>query len=293
MGAMTTLRASDAPDPEGDRRFAEAPFPLLQPVGWRGERSRGGYATSGSRTIALGLVFGPLDGVDGTPRLEISVGSEFFEDLPDECAPATAAAIVGLEPDDEFSYEQATASTEAIQVEGEPIEFTIVSLGPLWVGRGRWNEHVVEIHAEHTEPRGVTLERVGLERAPVAQEPPIEDDAASKAVRLNLLVLRCADPDQTRRFYECLGVAFVNHQHGDGPVHYAHEGNPSIIELYPAGPDGPDTAGVGFEVEHIQAAWARLKEAGFAPGDIAQRPWGMSFVVRDADNRRVEIQASA
>ena len=49
------------PDPDGDRRFAERAFPLLEPIEWTGERHRGGYGTRepGSNTIALGLIFGP------------------------------------------------------------------------------------------------------------------------------------------------------------------------------------------------------------------------------------------
>jgi lactoylglutathione lyase len=112
-----------------------------------------------------------------------------------------------------------------------------------------------------------------------------------RLVRLNLLVLRCADIDATRQFYECLGISFIEHAHPGGPVHYAHQDGRFVLELYPAGEAGPDCAGVGVGVEDLGAAATRLTDAGFQPGPIAERPRGTTFVVRDADGRRVEVQA--
>jgi lactoylglutathione lyase len=115
----------------------------------------------------------------------------------------------------------------------------------------------------------------------------------TRDVRLNLLVLRCADVEATRRFYECLGASFVEHAHGGGPVHYAHEDAAFVFELYPASAAGPDRAGVGFMVDDLDQASAELAEAGFQPGETAERPWGQTFVVRDPDERRVEVQAGS
>ena len=110
-------------------------------------------------------------------------------------------------------------------------------------------------------------------------------------LRLNLVVLRCGDVEASRRFYESLGVRFTSHAHGSGPEHYASESDDVVLELYPA-EDGPsDSAGLGFVVEDLDAAAARLERAGFAPGPIAERSWGTTFVVRDADGRRIEVQA--
>ena len=66
-----------------------------------------------------------------------------------------------------------------------------------------------------------------------------------------------------------------------------------MLELYPADPtNGTDCAGLGFRVGDIEATSLRLSAAGFEPGEIATQPWGTTFVVRDADGRRVEVQAS-
>ncbi len=46
-------------------------------------------------------------------------------------------------------------------------------------------------------------------------------------------VIRTGDMEGTRRFYEALGLAFVEEQHGDGPRHYACERNGCVLEIYP------------------------------------------------------------
>jgi lactoylglutathione lyase len=94
---------------------------------------------------------------------------------------------------------------------------------------------------------------------------------------LNLLVLRCSDLERAKAFYECLDLEFEKHRHGDGPEHYAVEQDGCVLELYPAdvGVAG-DGTGLGFAV----------------PGQIVDRPWGRTFVIRDPDHRRVECKQS-
>ncbi|MBL8021099.1 MAG: hypothetical protein JNM27_15620 [Leptospirales bacterium] len=49
------------------------------------------------------------------------------------------------------------------------------------------------------------------------------------------LVFRCADIEESRTFYESLGLQFTREQHGSGPIHYsAMIGNGLVLELYPA-----------------------------------------------------------
>lgn len=109
--------------------------------------------------------------------------------------------------------------------------------------------------------------------------------------KLNLVVLRSADADAARGFYECLGMSFEHHRHGDGPGHHATELDGTVLEIYPVSLGGePDTAGLGFCVNDLKATADRLNDSGFTPGEIAERPWGTTFVVRDSDGRRVEVQ---
>jgi hypothetical protein len=41
----------------------------------------------------------------------------------------------------------------------------------------------------------------------------------------------------------------------------------------------------------LRATAARLCDAGHTPGEISTNAWGTTFVVRDSDGRRVEVQA--
>ena len=73
---------------------------------------------------------------------------------------------------------------------------------------------------------------------------------------LSLLVLRAADLEQTRRFYEALGLVFTREQHGSGPVHYASVLGDTVLELYPrrdAAASHDDTR-VGIRVDDVAAA---------------------------------------
>lgn len=45
---------------------------------------------------------------------------------------------------------------------------------------------------------------------------------------LSLLVLRAADVERTRGFYEALGLVFTREQHGSGPVHSAVLVDPGV-----------------------------------------------------------------
>ena len=107
---------------------------------------------------------------------------------------------------------------------------------------------------------------------------------------LNLLVLRCRDLEASRRFYDALDHRFTKHAHGSGPEHYAHEDERGVLELYPSTADAGDKTGLGFGVEDLEAIFQRLLESGYAPRPIRKNPWGRTFVLRDPDDRRVEIK---
>ena len=111
---------------------------------------------------------------------------------------------------------------------------------------------------------------------------------------LNLLVLRCRDPEASRAFYERFGFVFAEHVHGAGPRHFAAETGGFVLELYPApSAEYGDQTGVGFAVADLRGLHERLVAGGLGPGAIKDNPWGVSFVVRDPDGRRVEVQQSA
>ena len=66
-----------------------------------------------------------------------------------------------------------------------------------------------------------------------------------------------------------------------------------VLELYPApSTEYADQTGVGFAVPDLRDLHDRLSADGLSPGAIRDNPWGVSFVVRDPDGRRVEVQQS-
>jgi hypothetical protein len=63
-----------------------------------------------------------------------------------------------------------------------------------------------------------------------------------------------------------------------------------IIELYPATEKHPaDRCGIGMGTPDLLKTRGKLLAAGFEPAEPKQEPWGMTFVVRDPDGRRVEV----
>jgi catechol 2,3-dioxygenase-like lactoylglutathione lyase family enzyme len=112
-------------------------------------------------------------------------------------------------------------------------------------------------------------------------------------VSLKLLVLRTPHLDRLRRFYQGLGVDFVEERHGDGPLHFASRIGETILELYPLAEEGDaadHTTRLGFAVTDLSAALAALEADGVT---IVRQPrpstWGNRAVVRDPDGRSVEL----
>lgn len=83
-------------------------------------------------------------------------------------------------------------------------------------------------------------------------------------ISFDLLVLRCADIDQTRSFYELVGIPFVREQHGAGAAYFATELDGITVELYPASSTRPPEAGlrIGLKVDHVDAVANALVAAG-------------------------------
>lgn len=108
----------------------------------------------------------------------------------------------------------------------------------------------------------------------------------------NLVVLRSRDLDRACSFYSALGLDFVRHSHGTGPVHLASESAGQVFEIYPLTDASAPTSAVriGFSVPSVDDAYASLLAAG---GKSVARPenseWGRRAVVSDPDGHRVEL----
>jgi lactoylglutathione lyase len=74
--------------------------------------------------------------------------------------------------------------------------------------------------------------------------------------RLGYVVLRCADIERSRVFYEALGFQLVAEQHGTGAKHYACDVGGVTLELYPSA--GKSTSGLrlGLVVSDLAAGQA-------------------------------------
>jgi lactoylglutathione lyase len=111
-------------------------------------------------------------------------------------------------------------------------------------------------------------------------------------IHLNLVVLRSRDLDRAQAFYEALGLSFVRHAHGKGPIHLASEASGQVFELYPLGDDAASTSStrVGFAVPDVDATYAALVNAGgTSVSPPKDSPWGRRAVVADPDGHRVEL----
>jgi hypothetical protein len=108
---------------------------------------------------------------------------------------------------------------------------------------------------------------------------------------LSLLVLRTTRMEPLRLFYTALGISFAEERHGTGPLHYAGRVGEAVLELYPLTDEKPfENVRLGLTVPDLNAALHALANIGVSP----ERPpavteWGLRAVVRDPDDRAVEL----
>lgn len=100
---------------------------------------------------------------------------------------------------------------------------------------------------------------------------------------LAYIVLRCAELSASRRFYEAVGLTFVEEQHGKGPRHLSCDLDGVVLELYPAGKRAPEALRFGLYTADLEAALDALKELG------VETIGKSSTVVRDVDGNTVEL----
>ena len=109
--------------------------------------------------------------------------------------------------------------------------------------------------------------------------------------RLNLLVVRSNHPEETRTFYEAIGLRFQEEQHGNGPIHLAAECEGFVFEIYPVTDDSPQSqVRLGFAVDSLETIANRLGYLGHNPISPAKMsPWGFRGVWQDPDGNKVEL----
>ncbi|MFO0966856.1 MAG: hypothetical protein U0793_14885 [Gemmataceae bacterium] len=109
---------------------------------------------------------------------------------------------------------------------------------------------------------------------------------------INLLVLRCKDVELTRRFYERLGMVFVEERHGAGPKHFAWEHAGFVLELYPTkGEQAPDNVRLGFSMPLLADLAGDIRHSSDVT--VLKPPYATAdrliIVLQDPDGRSVEV----
>ena len=108
---------------------------------------------------------------------------------------------------------------------------------------------------------------------------------------LALIVIRSADIEALKDFYEKIGLDFQKEQHGKGPVHYSSVSGAIVLEIYPAyAEEAPTMNRLGFYLENLEATMHRLKTDGveiLSPSAQTQR--GVVAIVKDPEGRKIEL----
>ena len=118
-----------------------------------------------------------------------------------------------------------------------------------------------------------------------------QEAAVTGVAAIRLVVIRVADLERSRRFYEALGVRFNFEQHGAGPEHLAAEMGGVVFEIYPRG-TGPTSTGtrIGFRVPSIASVLSAAQTAGAKVlSPPSKSPWGLRAVIADPDEHRIEL----
>jgi catechol 2,3-dioxygenase-like lactoylglutathione lyase family enzyme len=102
---------------------------------------------------------------------------------------------------------------------------------------------------------------------------------------LAYVVLRCADLERSRRFYEVLGLPLVLEQHGSGSQHYSAEIGGVVLELYPF--SGQPTSGLRLGL--VVSDLAGLIESLKAMGMLVSRT-DASATVLDPDGHQIALE---
>lgn len=94
------------------------------------------------------------------------------------------------------------------------------------------------------------------------------------------------DIEESRVFYEGLGLAFVKEKHGNGPVHYSSEHDGMVFELYPNKGEAPlDNTLLGFKIANLTGSLS-----GMDVDSTYEFDGQTVYVVVDPDGRNIELK---
>jgi len=104
-------------------------------------------------------------------------------------------------------------------------------------------------------------------------------------MKISLLVIRCKDIEESKIFYEALGLSFTEEKHDNGPKHYSCQHDGCVFELYPNNGHAPlDNNRLGFKVKDINEIMSQLTATSSYNFN------GKSvYIFVDPDGRKVEV----
>lgn len=81
-------------------------------------------------------------------------------------------------------------------------------------------------------------------------------------MKINLIVIRTANLDIILKFYNMLGLCFIEEKHGNGPIHYSCSLDGVVLEIYPATNAYPvdQSTSLGFSIPSITTMIEQLTD---------------------------------
>lgn len=128
------------------------------------------------------------------------------------------------------------------------------------------------------------MQRTGL-------RPTAERDNVSQTrmgVRsLAYVVLRCADLERSRQFYEALGLYLSAEQHGKGSKHYSSDLGGVVLELYPLAGRATSGLRLGLVVSDLDRVIESLRSWG---AEVATTASPVTATVADPDGHQIALE---
>lgn len=111
---------------------------------------------------------------------------------------------------------------------------------------------------------------------------------------ISLLVLRVKDIEESKKFYELLGISFIKEQHNNGAVHYASTIDGLVFEIYPSTPCYPVECStrIGFKLNNIEQIIENLKSNNYQDSivkDLCFNNQHIHALLKDPDGRKIEL----
>jgi catechol 2,3-dioxygenase-like lactoylglutathione lyase family enzyme len=104
--------------------------------------------------------------------------------------------------------------------------------------------------------------------------------------RLSHVVIRCADLERSRQFYEALGLRLTPERHGSGSEHYSCTLGEVVLELYPFAGKATSGLRLGLVVSNLERALESLRAKGIA---VNIRDGGAAKV-SDPDGHQIALE---